>query len=111
MPRASEARAWWADVEDVRERIERRRARESRIAVDARVTVVPVARRGVREIRPGRRLMLVESDAAVARESESRRRARPRAARGVGPHPDRIAAWAVLLGFLLVLAAVLSAHG
>jgi len=53
--------------------------------------------------------MLVESDAAVARQAH--RHTRPRLARGVGPRPDRIAAWAVLLGFLLVLAAVLSAHG
>jgi hypothetical protein len=28
----------------------------------------------------------------------------------VGPHPDRIASWAVVLGFGLVLAALLSAH-
>jgi hypothetical protein len=55
--------------------------------------------------------MLVESDAAVARESESRRRTRPPAPRGLGPRPDRIAAWAVLLGFLLVLTAILSTHG
>ena len=110
MPRASEARSWWADVEDVRERIEVRRARETRIATGVRVTAAPMNRRGVREIRPGQRLMLVESDAAAAREAQERRRTRPRAPRGLGPHPDRIAAWAVLLGFLLVLAAVLSAH-
>jgi hypothetical protein len=29
----------------------------------------------------------------------------------VGSRPDRIAAWAVVLGILLVVAAVLSAHG
>jgi hypothetical protein len=28
----------------------------------------------------------------------------------VGPHPDRIASWAAILGFTLVLAALLSAH-
>ncbi len=111
MPRASEARSWWADVEDVRERIEVRRARESGIAADARTTATPTNRRGVREIRPGRRLILVESDASAAREAQARRRTRPRSPRGLGPHPDRIAAWAVLLGFMLVLAAVLSAHG
>ena|SRR6202035_5438358 len=112
MPRASEARAWWADVEDVRERIERRRARESRALardpVQPGATANPATRRGVREIRPGRRLMLVES--AVQPVRDSRRRSRPRAAYRVGPRPDRIAAWAVALGFLLVLAAVLSAH-
>jgi hypothetical protein len=111
MPRASEARSWWADVEDVRERIEVRRARESRMAAGTRATAMGMSQRGVREIRPGRRLILVESDAAAAREAEARRRTRPRAPRGLGPHPDRIAAWAVLLGFLLVVAAVLSAHG
>jgi hypothetical protein len=31
-------------------------------------------------------------------------------AQRVGPRPDRIAAWAVALGFLLVVVAVLSAH-
>jgi hypothetical protein len=29
----------------------------------------------------------------------------------VGPRPDRIASWAVLLGFTLVIAALVSAHG
>jgi hypothetical protein len=28
----------------------------------------------------------------------------------IGPHPDRIAAWAVALGFVLVLVAIVSAH-
>jgi hypothetical protein len=69
---------------------------------------VPVARRGVREIRPGQRLMLVENATPPARDS--RRRPRPRVVHRVGPRPDRIAAWAVALGFLLVLVAVLSAH-
>jgi hypothetical protein len=113
MPRAAEARAWWAEVEDVRERIERRRARE-RVSMERRVSTsdrptTPVARRGVREIRPGRRLMLVETAAPPPRDA--RRRPRPRAAQRVGPRPDRIAAWAVALGFLLVVVAILSAHG
>lgn len=109
MPGASEARVWWADVEDVRERIERRRARESRAQAGSRGAVTPPARRGVREVRPGRRLMLVETAAPPARDS--RRRPRPRAAQRVGPRPDRIAAWAVVLGFVLVLVAIMSAHG
>ncbi len=115
MPRA-EAREWWADVEDVRERIESRRARES----SARRTsgsgaggprgAVPAVHRGVREIRPGQRLMLVET--AAPPQSEARRkRPRPRAAQRVGPRPDMIAAWAVALGVLLVVVAILSAHG
>ncbi len=39
-----------------------------------------------------------------------RRRPRPTFAQRVGPHPDRIAAWAVVLGVTLVLVALLSAH-
>jgi hypothetical protein len=53
--------------------------------------------------------MLVETDAPAARESQ-RRRPRPRFIAGVGPHPDRIAAWAVILGFTLVAVALLSTH-
>ena len=99
MPRQAEARAWWADVEDVKERIEYRRARESRT-----VTV-----RGVREVQTSGRLTLVK--ASPPQVGGVRRRPRPRVAQRVGPRPDRIAGWAVLLGFLLVLVAVLSAHG
>jgi hypothetical protein len=114
MPRPAEARAWWADVEDVRERIERRRDRERRASGQLRAStggraIVPAARRGVREIRPGQRLMLVPSAAPAARVP--RRRPRRHAIYRVGPRPDRIAAWAVVLGFLLVVAAILSAHG
>ncbi len=53
--------------------------------------------------------MLVRT--GVPAERYSRRRPRRRAMHRVGPRPDRIAAWAVGLGFLLVLVAVLSAHG
>jgi hypothetical protein len=38
------------------------------------------------------------------------RRPRPTFAQRVGPHPDRIAAWAVVMGVAMVLAALLSAH-
>jgi hypothetical protein len=110
MPRAAEARAWWADVEDVRERIERRRARERREQPLARTDGLSTSRRGVREIRPGRRLMLVPTEAPPAQTPSSRRRPRARAIRRIGPHPDRIAAWAFALGVMLVLAAILSAH-
>jgi hypothetical protein len=54
--------------------------------------------------------MLVETAAPPAGDSR-RKRPRPRAAQRVGPRPDRIAAWAVALGFLLVVVAILSAHG
>ncbi|HSZ70296.1 MAG TPA: hypothetical protein VK756_08030 [Solirubrobacteraceae bacterium] len=113
MPRPAAAREWWAEVDDVRERIERRRAREG----------VP-ARRGVRVVRPeahaaSARLLTVDARATasaargarrVSGPATGRRRPRPRPAQLVGPRPDRIASWAVALGFLLVLAAILSAH-
>jgi hypothetical protein len=102
MPRAAEARAWWADVEDVRERIERRRAREA-----------GTPRRGVREVRPGGHLTLVRAE-SLGRDAgarDARERPRPSLAQRLEPRPDRLAAWAVLLGFALVLAAVVSAHG
>jgi hypothetical protein len=108
MPRAAEARAWWADVEDVRERIERRRARERREPRSAAGGATTLGR-GVREIRPGRRLMLVPSHAPPA-QPQRRRRPRPPALHSIGSHPDRIAAWAFALGVMLVLAAILSAH-
>jgi hypothetical protein len=108
MPRASEARAWWADVEDVRERIERRRDGERRAAALAGRNTGPPMRRGVREIHPGQRLLLVERAAPPPRDSH--RRPRLPVAQRVGPRPDRIAAWAVALGFLLVAVAILSAH-
>lgn len=54
--------------------------------------------------------MLVET--ATPPQSEARRkRPRPRVAQRVGPRPDLIAAWAVALGVLLVVVAILSAHG
>lgn len=108
MPRAAEARAWWADVEDVREKIERRRARELRERAAAGGEGMSTLGRGVREVRPGRRLMLVASQAPPP--GPARRRPRPRRIERIGPHPDRIAAWAVALGAMLVLAAILSAH-
>jgi hypothetical protein len=47
----------------------------------------------------------------VERTVRSRRRPRRTPTEWVGPHPDRIASWAVVMGFLLVLMALLSAHG
>jgi hypothetical protein len=109
MPRAAEARAWWADVEDVREKIERRRARELRDSYAAAGGTSTLGR-GVREIRPGRRLVLVPREAPPPQPARRRRRPRPPAIQRIGPHPDRIAAWAFALGVMLVLAAILSAH-
>lgn len=133
MPQPAQARAWWADVEDVRERIEHRRARERQAraamtlrgqsavrAPAAERRSVALAQRGVREVRPGRHLMAVRSGvppaggAASAWGGSLARRRPTGVARGVarqmGPRPDMFVAWAVALGFVLVLAAILSAH-
>lgn len=103
MPRGAEAPVWWAEVDDVRERIERRRAGERLRA------------RGVRELRGAPRLVPVSSGentrraAGAGRAPQARQRPRRPIARRVGPRPDRVAALAVWLGLLLVVAALLSA--
>lgn len=133
-PRAPSGGVWWAEVEDVRDRIERRRAVER----DAR------QRRGLPPRRPASRrtvtitgraalpsadmpLRLAEREAsAVAADGDAgasratgvrrgsgaygTRRHRRTTVEWFGTSPDRIAAWAVALGFLLVLAGILSAH-
>jgi hypothetical protein len=109
MPREAEAREWWADVYEVRERIERRRARESAGGVRSSAP----RRRGVREVHTGPRLSLVAAhpqDEAVVGRHDRRRRPRPRPVQRIGPRPDRIAAWAVGLGLLLLVLAILSSH-
>jgi len=122
--RVSSAGVWWAEVEDVRARIERRRALEraarQRRGLPARR---PAARRTVtitgRAALQGADmpLRLAEREASAALEdaetashaSRPHRRRRS-ASEWLGSRPDRIAAWAVALGFLLVAAAILSAH-
>jgi hypothetical protein len=110
MPRGAEARAWWAEVEDVKERIEHRRASERDVAARRTVSITgrPSSSMGAA------RLHLVESaPPSTDAEAARRYRHRPRASvieRTVS-RPDRVAALAVILGLLLVLSAVLSAHG
>ena len=125
---------WWAEVEDVRARIERRRAVE--LAARQRRGLPPrrpASRRTVtitgRAALPGAdmpvRLAEREASTVVAgRDDETapsagtraagayvpRRRPRQSTAEWLGTRPDRIAAWAVALGFLLVVAGILSAH-
>lgn len=103
MPREAEAREWWAEVYEVRERIERRRASEPS-------TQRPTARRrGVREVATTPRMSVVPSERRQDPDRQ-RRRPRPRPSQRIGPRPDRIAAWAVALGLLLLVLAILSAH-
>jgi hypothetical protein len=123
----SEARAWWADVQEVRETIERRRAAEAarpplravdagdrpapgeggreRARAAATPAPLPVERRTVHITgRPGAR--------ATPRlvEVERRRPARSAAER-VGARPERLALWAVgLCLFLILVAATSAAH-
>jgi hypothetical protein len=47
----------------------------------------------------------------VERTVRQRRRPRRTPLEWVGPNPDRIASWAVVMGVALVLAALLGAHG
>jgi hypothetical protein len=106
MPREAEAREeWWAEVHEVRERIERRRAKD---AIEPHAAAP--RRRGVREVRTTPRLSLVTPAAHQQDAPPQARRPRPRPVERIGPRPDRIAAWAVALGLLLLLLAILSAH-
>jgi hypothetical protein len=148
MPSGAEARGWWAEVEDVKERIEHRRASE-RLAAEPMPDRSPdpelagLADPGLELSHSSRlraagytddwfqerrtvsitgqpsqgmgaaRLRLVESaPAAMDAEGVRRHRARPRlnAIERMSSRPDRVAAMAVILGLLLVLSAVLSAH-
>jgi hypothetical protein len=142
----TQAPAWWADVEHLRDVYERtdearRRAdladrhdrREHREAVERRPAEVserrpaqpverrqsgagrpaPVARRGPHPkgtAVPARRTVEIRGRTvpapAVPRVEIDRRRPPRRAIERVGPRPDRLALWALLLGLLLILVAV-----
>jgi hypothetical protein len=125
----AQARAWWADVEHLREAAERRQRLEApRLrAVPSPPPAEPSApaparRRPARPPAPRRvsgpdRRRTVEITGrtvpapSVPRLVEIERRRPPRSAvERVGPRPDRIAMWAPMLGFLLLLVALLSAH-
>jgi hypothetical protein len=141
----SEARAWWADVEHVRETIERRRAAERHLRVvpdrpaaapSAGADTEEPATRGLAPAEAGRR-----STASAGTRATGKRRtieitgrtvpapAVPRigdplapvlGARGasrrpslspaerIASRPDRIALWAAILGFVLIVVAATS---
>jgi hypothetical protein len=119
--RAPSGGVWWEEVEDVRARIERRRAVERAAR----------QRRGLPPRRPASRrtvtitgrtalpvadgpLRIVEREASAVATDDTgafpARRRKRTTVEWLGRSPDRIAAWAVALGFLLVLAGILSAH-
>jgi hypothetical protein len=62
---------------------------------------------------PGRRTVTIRGRGAERNlwPEHSRRRPPRRAYERAGFRPDRVAMWAVLLGMLLVLVALASAHG
>lgn len=127
MPLEADATGWWDDPDlvAVRQRIERRRAREASPAssiarrdeaVAQRDAAASPKRRGVREVRGVARLAVLAPETLRPSfeqdsPSEARRRPRPRVFERLGPRPDMIAAWAVVLGIVLLIVAVLTAHG
>jgi hypothetical protein len=131
----TEAPAWWADVEhlrDVYERTDEARRRadladvaERRATLDRRPAEIverrssdaarpaPVARRGPHPkgtALPARRTVEIRGRTvpapSVPRVELDRRRPPRRAIERVGPHPDRLALWALLMGLVLILVAV-----
>jgi hypothetical protein len=125
-----EARAWWADVEHLRDVYERtdearRRADLADVAarrssreeghVDGEFSRPITPRRGPHPkgaAIPARRTIEIRGRTvpapAVPRSVEIDRTRRParRAVERVGPRPDRVAMWALLLGIVLIIVAV-----
>lgn len=114
----TQAGAWWLEVAELRERIERRRAREGgrahaaparrRVAIEGRgaAGVPPAASAPGPSLRERDRAQ----GALPVRGSARTPRRRASGADWLAAKPDRLAAWAVALGFLLVIAGLLSAH-
>jgi hypothetical protein len=107
----SNAQAWWAEVEDIRESIEARRATEdprSRSSQPAVRRTISITGRPAEHARP--LALVADTEDPPATLAQSRRRPPRRVSERLGTRPDRIAAWAVLLGFVLVLGTILTAH-
>jgi hypothetical protein len=121
MSQQAEARSWWADVEHLREAAERRQASADVVpltpgrrfqrdepttaeaSMEARLERVHTPDRRTVQItgRPVSSLRLVEVE---------RRRPPKSAMERIGPRPDRIAMWAVLMGLFLCVVALSTAH-
>jgi hypothetical protein len=120
----TEAPAWWADVQhlrDVSERTDEARRRadlaERRDADGAitRSAAPPAPRRGPHtkgSAIPARRTVEIRGRTVPApavpttRIEIDRRRQQRRPIERIGPRPDRIALWALLMGLVLILVAV-----
>jgi hypothetical protein len=110
MAQPAPVRAWWADLDELREQIERRHAS------------APVRPRELRELRGVAPLMEfgsarqrerraeLDESTGVGSSASARRRSSPRR-RLAGPRPDLFAAWAVWLSLALLAVALLSTHG
>jgi len=111
MSRSNAQQAWWADVEDLRQSIEARREAEGprtpRVAQGVRRTVSITGHpaEGARAL-----TLLRDADQATPRLAPTRRRPPRRVTDRLGARPDRVAAWAVLLGFAIVFVTILTAH-
>jgi hypothetical protein len=104
-----DGRGWWAEVEHLREPLERRRA--ERTAEDPRRTVKirgqAIAGTSARQLYPTAETPTPRVPESVVRRDRPRRTASGR----LGSNPDRIAAWAVVFGLLMALIAAGTAHG
>lgn len=100
---------WWAEVEHLREPLERRRA--ERAEEDPRRTVKirgqAIAGTSARALYPTAERQTPRVPDAIVRRDRPRRSAPDR----LGSNPDRIAAWAVVFGLLMALIAAGTAHG
>jgi hypothetical protein len=103
MSQQAEARSWWADVEHLRDTIESRREATPEESMQARLERVHARERRTVQItgRPVSSLRLVEVE---------RRRPSRTPMERLGPRPDRIAMWAVLLGIFCCVVALTTAH-
>ena len=126
----TEARAWWADVEhlrDVYERTDEARRRADRADLEARHAGRERLHSDAEAVRPGaaprrgghakgtaipaRRTVEIRGRTvpapAVPRTVEiDRRRPQRRPIERVGTRPDRLAMWALLMGIVLILVAI-----
>jgi hypothetical protein len=118
----AEARAWWADVEHLREAAERRQASDDDLTAitpgrrfqrdEPATPQASMEARLERVHRPERRTVQITGRPVSPLrlvEVERRRPARSPMER-LGPRPDRIAMWAVLMGVFLCVVALSTAH-
>jgi hypothetical protein len=100
--------AWWAEVEHLREPLERRRA-----ARQPEVSRRTVRIRGQAIAGTSARQLHAAADTPPPRRVEPLPRERPRrsAPERLGSRPDRIAAWAVVFGLMMAVMAAATAKG